>query len=262
MAETLKDILIEAKTEQDALLAFANSTTGSEDVRLGDAIKKLCDGYGGGGAYFKYSGTNPRLIAEHHEEYTLADTSFVIGQTAPTASTTIRASEAQKVSIPVDLSTMDVVLVETLTVTPTYSDYATDIGRQTKYVTRRASLISNVDLSTTDNTGSNSSAVSFTITLNTFYSAKNKYTKAVQAGYGMNGSLPTGPSLSSSARPDTIVRLGSPNLLCRADSNQLTESNMRCITECTWAWDVEAYRVDKDTSLFGITRSEILDILK
>lgn len=49
MAETLTDILTDAKSEQDALLAYANGVTGAEDVRLGDAVKTLADGYGQGG---------------------------------------------------------------------------------------------------------------------------------------------------------------------------------------------------------------------
>ena len=45
----LKEKLIEAKSEVEALLAYANETTGKTDVNLGEAVKTLADGYGQGG---------------------------------------------------------------------------------------------------------------------------------------------------------------------------------------------------------------------
>ena len=33
----------------EALIAYANETTGKSDTKLGDAVKSLADGYGGGG---------------------------------------------------------------------------------------------------------------------------------------------------------------------------------------------------------------------
>ena len=43
----IKQTLQESKDKLDALLAYANGTTGQADVSIGDAIKTLCDGYGG-----------------------------------------------------------------------------------------------------------------------------------------------------------------------------------------------------------------------
>lgn len=44
----LKQQLDSSADAMDALLAYANGTTGQADVNIGDAIKTLCDGYGGG----------------------------------------------------------------------------------------------------------------------------------------------------------------------------------------------------------------------
>ena len=45
----LKSTLESAKSRLDALLTFANETTGESDTSIGDAIQPLCAGYGGGG---------------------------------------------------------------------------------------------------------------------------------------------------------------------------------------------------------------------
>lgn len=42
--------MAEIKSEVDALLSFANETTGAEDVRLGDAVMTLASGFGSGGS--------------------------------------------------------------------------------------------------------------------------------------------------------------------------------------------------------------------
>lgn len=39
----------ESKSRLDALLTYANGVTGQADGNIGDAVKTLCDGYGGGG---------------------------------------------------------------------------------------------------------------------------------------------------------------------------------------------------------------------
>lgn len=38
----------ESKSRLDALLTYANGVTGQADTNIGDAIKTLCDGFGGG----------------------------------------------------------------------------------------------------------------------------------------------------------------------------------------------------------------------
>ena len=46
---SIKETLTESKNKLDALLDFANNTTGNSDTNIGDAIKTLCDGYEQGG---------------------------------------------------------------------------------------------------------------------------------------------------------------------------------------------------------------------
>lgn len=45
----LKDKLTQIKDEDNALLSYANERTGSNDTKLGDAVKTLADGFGSGG---------------------------------------------------------------------------------------------------------------------------------------------------------------------------------------------------------------------
>lgn len=44
----LKSTLESAKARLDALLTYANETTGESDTSIGDAIETLCAGYAGG----------------------------------------------------------------------------------------------------------------------------------------------------------------------------------------------------------------------
>lgn len=48
----LKSTLESAKARLDALLTYANETTGESDTSIGDAIQTLCAGFGGGGEKF------------------------------------------------------------------------------------------------------------------------------------------------------------------------------------------------------------------
>ena len=55
---SITSVLQDTKARLDSLLSFANETTGQSDVSIGDAIKTLADGFGGGGSsYEKYTAT-------------------------------------------------------------------------------------------------------------------------------------------------------------------------------------------------------------
>lgn len=45
---SLASVLQDTKARLDSLLSYANETTGQSDVSIGDAIKTLADGFGGG----------------------------------------------------------------------------------------------------------------------------------------------------------------------------------------------------------------------
>lgn len=53
----LSEKLTEIKLEIDALIDFANVITSAGDIRLGDAVRTLCAGYGSGGNYLTDSWT-------------------------------------------------------------------------------------------------------------------------------------------------------------------------------------------------------------
>lgn len=46
---TIGEKLTESKNALDALLIYANETTGAGDINLGEAVRTLVDGYGQGG---------------------------------------------------------------------------------------------------------------------------------------------------------------------------------------------------------------------
>lgn len=46
---SIVSVLQDTKARLDSLLSFANETTGQSDASIGDAIRTLTDGYGGGG---------------------------------------------------------------------------------------------------------------------------------------------------------------------------------------------------------------------
>lgn len=46
---SIASVLQDTKARLDGLLEYANETTGQSDVSIGDAIKTLADGFGGGG---------------------------------------------------------------------------------------------------------------------------------------------------------------------------------------------------------------------
>lgn len=45
----IKEIIDDSKSRLDALLTYANGVTGADDSNIGDAVKTLADGFGGGG---------------------------------------------------------------------------------------------------------------------------------------------------------------------------------------------------------------------
>lgn len=79
---SLKTILEGSKSKLTALLSFANETTGQSDTNIGDAIRTLCGGYGGGGTSNYAEGTiigdglahtsnNPLILSVNFEPRTV-----------------------------------------------------------------------------------------------------------------------------------------------------------------------------------------------
>lgn len=58
----MKEKLLEIKSQIDALRLYANGTTGIDDARLGEAVRRLCDGYG--------SASEKDVILLIHDAYT------------------------------------------------------------------------------------------------------------------------------------------------------------------------------------------------
>lgn len=67
----LTEKLTDVKSQTDALIEYANETTGQADVRLGDAIQSLVDGFGQGGGY-------GRVVAEL--DFDISEDFYTTGQ--------------------------------------------------------------------------------------------------------------------------------------------------------------------------------------
>lgn len=52
---SLVSVLTDTKARLDALLDYANDTTGADDVSIGDAVKTLANGFGSGGGGLKFA---------------------------------------------------------------------------------------------------------------------------------------------------------------------------------------------------------------
>lgn len=90
LIQKLNDI----KSQTDALLTYANETTGAGDTRLGDAVKTLADGFGSGGG--GKGMPNAILVDHYNEDYILGDLFDPSKITPTTAAQTIIPAESAR----------------------------------------------------------------------------------------------------------------------------------------------------------------------
>lgn len=97
--------LTESKEKLDALLTYANGVTGAADANIGDAIKTLCDGFGGGG------GAKWELVSHDRQDWIWDD--FVPESLTPTTTRQTIAGNATAVTLTdqVDIEHNTVVLI-------------------------------------------------------------------------------------------------------------------------------------------------------
>lgn len=250
---SLLDKLSQAKSTLDNLLAFANNKTGKGDTSIGDAIKTLCDGYGGGsgGTPFVFGGMNAELVSEYDEDFTLADTSFVIGESASTTATTILASVTNKYTNTTGSPTYnygdkDIVVVQTVNCEVEHEESATNKAMQLKSCYVGLAWISK--RKTTDTSEKTTrQVIPMTANLVKYYNARGVVTRALAGAYGIYG-IPQGPTVASATANSTYVRVSSPALACRVSGTYESSANMNLIKDVHWHWNVKVYSVDPMTS--------------
>lgn len=74
MSKTIGEKLEASVNGLDALLTYANGVTGESDVSIGDAVKTLADGFGGGGAGW----SEPSFVVENVSDGTYGSVTFDI----------------------------------------------------------------------------------------------------------------------------------------------------------------------------------------
>ena len=249
---SLLDKLSQAKTTLDNLLAFANNKTGKGDTSIGDAIKTLADGYGGGSSDvpFEFGGMNAELVSEYNEDYTLEDTTFVIGESVSTSSTSIKPTVTNRYTNTTGSPTVaygdkDIVVVQTVNSEVEHEEGATG-ARVIKccYV-----VVTWYSKRKTTDTSAKTTRQPFG-TGNTnmvkYFDTSNAITRGL-ASYGFYG-IPQTPSVSATAN-STYVRVSSPILYYRASSTYESTTNIKLVKDVKWHWNVKVYAVDPFTSI-------------
>lgn len=227
------------------LLNYANEKTGASDTTLGNAVKTLSDGYGFKG--FKYGGTNAQLVASYDESWTLADTSFVIGSSASTSSTSIKATISNRfTTATVTVGDKDVVVVQTAYAKPTHSSSAANKALMLMNCTCHINHASK--RKTTDTSAYTYRQVNSMVgNMAKYYNTSGVLTRGA-VNYGFYCS-PQTPTFSSATSANTTIRIGSPILYYRASSSYETTTNIKLVTECDFVWHVDVYLVDSGSSL-------------
>lgn len=239
------------------LLNKANETTGKGDVTLTNAIDSLVEGFGGGS--FKWGGTNPRLLSTFEHTYRLADTSFEIGSSASTAAAVIRAAETNAFnpgSFIFDGN--DIIIVQTITATPTHSSSANKKAQQIKFASKKVNYVT-MDKAVNGTLSFNLQNLTTTVYFNQYYNSSSAVTR-VKNQYGFY-STPNAENLSYGNKNINIT-INSPVLYYRVNSSYESSANIKLVTECEYNWKVEIYSVDYTTSPLGEIYKDIDDILR
>lgn len=245
----------------DKLTAIANAIrtkTGKTGQLTLDAMPdEIMSIEGGGGSsdvLFPFGGVNATLVSTYDQYYTLDDTSFERGVTAPSTSTTIKAAVTNAYTNTTGSPTYaygdkDIVVVQYCNVELDYDDSAVEKVKQIKSSYAMVSWLSK--RKTTDTSNKTTRQLFGTGSANAmeYYNGSGVLTRAV-ATYGVYAT-PQAPSVASSTAASTYVRVNSPSISCRYSTTYESADNMKKITDFRVHWHVEVYAVDPFTSPSG-----------
>lgn len=224
--------------------AITNIPTGSTDVP------------------FAYGGMNAELIDIYSTQFTLADTSFVIGTSASTSSTSIKASVSNMYTTPtsptVAYGDKDIVVVQSCLTKPTHGSTATNKAMQLATGYQYVSYFSK--RKTTDTSGTTyRQSYNLVGYMMKYYNTSGAITRTATTSYGFY-QTPTAPTVASTSAASTYVRCSSPTLYYRANSSYESTTNIKLVTDCTFDWKVEVYTVDAFSSPVA-KMNEVIDDL-
>lgn len=241
----------------DKLIAIADAirskTNKTASLTLDEMPSEIMSISGGGSSDipFEFGGMNAEFISEYNESWSLADTSFVIGESASTSATSIMSSISNRYTNTTGSPTVaygdkDIVVVQTVNCEVEHEASATDSARQLK-----SSYVGLAWFSKRKGTDTSAKtdrqAVPMTANLVKYYNTKGVVTRALAGAYGFYGT-PQGPSVSSATSTSAYVRVSSPTLNYRASSSYESTSNIKLVKDVHWYWNVKIYTVDPFTS--------------
>lgn len=208
---------------------------------------------------FTYTGSNPELVAEYNETWTLADTSFVIGSSASTSATSIKAAVSNRFTSPtIAFGDKDIIFIQRCVATPIHSSEATGKVQQNKYVYQYVTYYSKRKTSPTS-AKTTRQAYNLTSYLNDYLNTSGVRTRSV-ANYGFY-MTPSAPSVASATAASTTARCSSPVLYYRVSTTYESADNIKLVTDCTFDWNVKVYTLDAFSTLGRIVNDDLDNML-
>lgn len=198
--------------------------------------------------YLDYGGgSNPELLYEYNESWGLGDTSFVIGESASTAATSIKATVSNRFTTPtITYGDYDYVVIQKCKCTPTYNGSEVDKAKQLGY---GIIYVSHIAKRKTNDTSALTTRVILNLStyLNSYYNTSGTLSRAV-ANYGFY-MTPQAPTQSSATAATGTFRVSSPILYYRVSTSYLTADNIKAVTSCSFDWNLKIYRTDFQSGL-------------
>lgn len=212
---------------------------------------------------FKFGGINAEKVSEYYEKWTLADTSFEIGVSASTTATSILATTTNRYTNTTGSPTLawgddDCVVVQRGFVTPTHGSGATGKAQHINYA---IVYVTHFSKRKTTDTSANTTRQAYSMSgyISKYYNTSGTVTRAV-ANYGFY-MTPQVPTFASTTSANTYLRCSSPILYYRASSSYESTANIKFVTDCTFEWHVEVYKVSSRTTVTSAINDETDNLL-
>lgn len=217
---------------------IANIPTGSTDVPFG------------------FGGVNAQLVDSNTVTFSLADTSFVVGTTAPSSATSIKASTSAYYTTPtIAFGDKDIIVVQSVTATPTHSSSASKKAYEQKFCNIYVSSFAKGRASATSTALTTRRSTNSSYSYILYYNTSGTSTIA-NTSYGLYATC-TYPAFTSTTAASTTLKFSTPTLYARYSSTYESSANMKLITACTWEWKMRVYLVDSQTSPSASIQKEI-----